>query len=115
MCQIETRILWAIATAARIFPRLAVSRRYFSARYVLPRRRQPEIAADTSAVFRKTFPFRLFPERFLPALSLFPGQRPAQACPCEVAPRAGPHRFERKCSDCLIACGVGPDPDILSL
>jgi transposase len=38
-----------------------------------------------------------------------------QACPCEVAQRAGPHRFERKCSDCLIACGVGPDPDILSL
>src|ERR1700675_3200100 len=82
MCQIETRILWAIATAARIFPRLAVSRRYFSARYVLPRRRQPEIAADTSAVFRKTFPFRLFPERFLPALSLFPGQRPAQEARC---------------------------------
>ena len=40
---------------------------------------------------------------------------PCEACPCEVAQRAGPHRFERKCSDCLIACGVGPDPDILSL
>jgi hypothetical protein len=42
-------------------------------------------------------------------------QRGSKACPCEVAQRAGPHRFERKCSDCLIACGVGPDPDILSL
>src|ERR1700677_4205344 len=78
MCQIETSILWATATAARNLPRLAVRRRYFSARYVPPRRREPVIAAVTRAVFRKTFPFRLFPDRFLPALSLLPGQRPAQ-------------------------------------
>jgi hypothetical protein len=33
-----------------------------------------------------------------------------QACPCEVAQRSAPHRFGRKCSGCLIGCGVGPDP-----
>src|SRR5262249_50607068 len=71
-------IEWATATMVLFLPLLTISRRYCAARYVFFVREAAH-AAWQRARRNQTLPLRVFPERRFPALSLLPGQSPAQA------------------------------------
>jgi hypothetical protein len=73
-----TRIACATATTAFLCPRWRMTRRYRAANAPVVERVPAASAASIRALRSHRLPFRVLPERCLPALSLWPGQIPAQ-------------------------------------
>jgi hypothetical protein len=86
MAKMTRMSLCATATVAAEEPILALSRLYVDWK-TLFFLFEALLAAWQSVVLRWGFPLRVVLLRVLPALSLLPGQRPAQAAACAAEPK----------------------------